>query len=497
MSTEKQAAYANDLAEICFGELDNIGFDREKYPTAESIMQNMRNSEASKFIDACAKYLGKYWEWRPTSKQTVVAEFFYQWAVAHERRIIGKRDYDSVLDWIRRNRKLELQGEFRPLIFMRNEDGQRIPVDMETAEDQFRKQCSSMKDNVNERLAKLNQQGEQQQNQDEEEPEEIEGEEQEQQQDNEDDIQFHEQEDEKLPPAAEAYWNRYVELREFTQTRDVGGHKIDTLERRPLLAGGKMVMEEIPLEGIVWPMTMHWPESVRRELGIVEYDVKTYKPERRIPGLPPEFPYLDALYRQRINPMLISPAGVGKTTVVKLFADHYGQPMCAIPMNRGTSPGAFNGRIKVSNTSILIQFLKAMGTQNEEEMERIAKEAKRDGDVTISEFTKIFRDGGHILLDELDAGDENLLMIVNMPLANGRFANTAEGKTYEIHPDTLIWAAANTMGLGVSAGQGREYRGRNALDFATIDRFRMGRVIMEGDINDYRTMYEDLVLAYN
>lgn len=492
MSTERQSNYLHDLATICEPEAGRIGFDREKYPDADSILRNMNGGIASKLIDAFVKYLGKYWEWRPTSKQTVVAELLYQYASEKNKSSVGKNDYERFLRWIRISRGLELQGEFRPLIFTRNENQQRIPVDLHTAEDQFRKQCSAVKGYVNIRLGKGEKDFEDIREEelflnDEENEEEIHEEEIEEEQDDKD----------KLPIAAEKFWERYVQLREYTRTRDVGGHQIDTLERRVLNAGGKMVMEDIPLVGIIHAMTMHWPDSVRRDLGIESYDVKTYNVDKRIPGLPPEFPYLDALYRQRINPWLISAAGVGKTTVVKLFSDHYGQPMCAIPLNRGTSPSAFNGRPKVTNTSLMIQFLRAMGTQNEEMMTKLAKQAKDDGDVTVSEFTKIFKDGGHILLDEIDAGDESLLMMVNMPLANGRFANTAEGKTYEIHPDTLIWAASNTMGLGVSAGSGREYRARNALDFATIDRFRMGRVKMEGDLEDYRTMYEDLILAYS
>jgi hypothetical protein len=497
MSTEAQAQYCHELAHTCKPVAMQLGFDREQYPDAQTIMTKMSGNDCSKQIDKFVKYLGEHWSWRPGTKKTVVSEFFYQYAVEKKLTYVNKRYYDRLLRWIRDVRGLELQDEnYRPLIFTRNEKNQdRVPVDMEQAEQQFLKQCSIIKDYVNARLAEQKQEGQQEQQEQQHEENLDEGIEQEQ----EIEIQEEEKKEEKdsLPPEAEELWNRYVEIRTYVKTRDVGGPPFDTLERRPLIAGAKMIVEGISVPAIIWAMAMHYPESNLRELNIEEYDVKTFKPENQIPGMPPEFPYLDALYRQRINPWLISPAGVGKTTVVKKFADHYGQPMCAIPLNRGTTPGAFNGRIKVNNTSLLVQFLKAMGTQNEEEMTRLAKQAKEEGDVTLSEFVKVFKGGGHILLDELDAADENLLMMVNMPLANGRFANTAEGKTYEIHPDTLIWAASNTMGLGVSAGQGREYRGRNALDFATIDRFRMGRVKMEGDLDDYRNMYEDLVLAYS
>lgn len=481
MATPEQAKYLWDLV-IAYPEVARYeGYDISLYESSDEITTKMSVRSASDWIGKFANYAEKNWPWRPLSKQAVIAEMAYQYCVKWGLEKLRKASYDDITFGAM---KIGLQGSFRPLVFTRNVNGQRVPVSKIEAEKAFRRQLSVIQEKVDLRLSKRDRNEE---NIPEPEP------------DTEEAIPEPEPEPEPESPLgkqAEEFWDKFKYLREFTETRNVGGHQIDTLERRPYIAGAKMIVEGIPNVAIFHAMTMHWPAEVRREQGIEEYDVRQFHPEKRIEGMPPEFPYLVALRNQRINPWLISPAGVGKTTVVQKFADHFGQPHCAIPLNRGTSPSAFNGRPKLTNTAILIRFMKAMSEQNEESMVKIAREAERDGDVTVSEFSRIFRDGGHILLDEIDAGDENLLMMVNMPLANGRFANTASGETYEIHPDTLIWAASNTMGLGVSAGQGREYRGRNALDFATIDRFRMGRVVMRGDIDEYRKNFEQIIMAY-
>ena len=69
-------------------------------------------------------------------------------------------------------------------------------------------------------------------------------------------------------------------------------------------------------------------------------------------------------------------------------------------------------------------------------------------------------------MDEIDAGNANVLTIINAALANGsyRFPNTEK---VEKHKDFVMFAAANTFGRGAD----RLYVGRNQLDAATLDRF--------------------------
>lgn len=92
----------------------------------------------------------------------------------------------------------------------------------------------------------------------------------------------------------------------------------------------------------------------------------------------------------------------------------------------------------------------------------------------VSEFVKLFENGGVFLFDEMDAADPSVLLVINAALANGKVPvpNRPELPIAERHPDFVCVAAANTWGTGAN----REYVGRNPLDEATLDRFRIGTV---------------------
>lgn len=78
---------------------------------------------------------------------------------------------------------------------------------------------------------------------------------------------------------------------------------------------------------------------------------------------------------------------------------------------------------------------------------------------------KAYETGGLFLLDEMDAGNANVLTILNMMLANGH-CSFPDG-VVAAHPDFRVIACANTYGHGAS----RQYVGRNQLDAATLKRF--------------------------
>lgn len=88
-----------------------------------------------------------------------------------------------------------------------------------------------------------------------------------------------------------------------------------------------------------------------------------------------------------------------------------------------------------------------------------------NGNVVHTEFRKAFTNGGVFLVDEFDSGSANVGIALNEALANGRAA-FPDG-IFEAHPDFICVAAANTSGNGATS----EYRGRNAMDKATLDRF--------------------------
>jgi cobaltochelatase CobS len=151
--------------------------------------------------------------------------------------------------------------------------------------------------------------------------------------------------------------------------------------------------------------------------------------------------YFEAIRRlaiQRLNIWLNGPAGGGKTTIAASIADslglpHYAQSVCAL-----TSKADLIGYKNVT-----------------------------DGNYVATDLRKAYEEGGVFLLDECDAGNANVMVIMNALLANGRCA-FPDGMV-DKHPDFIMIAGANTVGLGAD----KQYVGRNQLDKATLDRFVM------------------------
>lgn len=146
-----------------------------------------------------------------------------------------------------------------------------------------------------------------------------------------------------------------------------------------------------------------------------------------------EFPKLLAAVSQRVNIMLVGPAGSGKTTAAQKVAEVLGLPFYFT--------GAINSEYKLTG------FIDAQG--------RIVSTA----------FRKAFVEGGVFLFDEMDGSLPAATLAFNAATAN-RVFDFPDG-THEAHPDFIAMAACNTYGNGAS----RQYVGRNQLDAATLDRY--------------------------
>lgn len=81
------------------------------------------------------------------------------------------------------------------------------------------------------------------------------------------------------------------------------------------------------------------------------------------------------------------------------------------------------------------------------------------------DFRKAFEQGGVYLLDEVDAANPNILLVLNGALSNG-IMGFPDGVVRK-HPKFVAIAAANTYGNGATA----EYVGRQVIDGSTLDRF--------------------------
>lgn len=147
--------------------------------------------------------------------------------------------------------------------------------------------------------------------------------------------------------------------------------------------------------------------------------------------------------------MLIGPTGCGKSYLVEQVAEALDLPFYAINCSMGMSESKLTGLLLPSGEYIATDFIRA------------------------------FEEGGVFLLDEIDAADPNVLLIMNTAIASGQMPLPLrkDAPVAQKHEDFTLVAAANTHGTGAS----RMFVGRNKLDDATLDRFRVGQMSLDYD----------------
>lgn len=137
----------------------------------------------------------------------------------------------------------------------------------------------------------------------------------------------------------------------------------------------------------------------------------------------------------RLSPLLVGMAGTGKTFAGEQVAEALGLDFYTISVGAQTSKSDIIGYMDAS------------------------------GKYVTTHFRKAYEEGGVFLMDEIDAGNSNVLIQINAALSNGlcSFPDAMVKK----HDDFVFIASANTYGNGAN----RQYVGRNQLDAATLDRF--------------------------
>lgn len=137
----------------------------------------------------------------------------------------------------------------------------------------------------------------------------------------------------------------------------------------------------------------------------------------------------------RLSPLLVGMAGTGKTHAGEQVATALGLQFYSMSVGAQTSK------------SDIIGYMSA------------------NGEYVRTHFRDAYEHGGVFLMDEIDAGNANVLIQINAALSNGLCA--FPDAMVKKHEDFVFIASANTYGNGAN----RQYVGRNQLDAATLDRF--------------------------
>lgn len=153
----------------------------------------------------------------------------------------------------------------------------------------------------------------------------------------------------------------------------------------------------------------------------------------------------------RLSPLLVGMAGTGKTHAGEQTATALGLPFYAMSVGAQTSK------------SDIIGYMDASG--------RYVKTHFRDA----------YEKGGVFLMDEIDAGNANVLIQINAALSNDlcSFPDAMVRR----HKDFVFIASANTFGNGAN----RQYVGRNQLDAATLDRFAVIEWLIDDELESNLT----------
>lgn len=194
------------------------------------------------------------------------------------------------------------------------------------------------------------------------------------------------------------------------------------------------------------------PREVAIAIKINEKDFKKLK----TPAHPMLGELLSALL-SGLNPLLVGPAGSGKTSLAAQAAEALELRYGHLCFSAGVSETWLFGRITPAG------FM--------------------PGD-----FYTLYKNGGLFLADEMDAADANLLLTINTALANGHLYNPINGESVERHKDFYFIGAANTFGKGGTT----VYTGRTRLDAATLDRFITLEVEYLKDVEDAICTDKDL-----
>jgi len=271
---------------------------------------------------------------------------------------------------------------------------------------------------------------------------------------------------------------RTDQLRKLVRDMGYTGERVNYWKKRKLIAiilnedvpspdsDGDLHLEDMDLADIMAQVMAHRiksgvdPEEVRAIAeAVIDQKLQSFNPAvREIELIAPdrpavkvgmqhrEFERILKLVALRIDTFLVGPAGSGKTTLCESVAKALDLPFFMQPVGLQTTKSDLLGY----------------------------KDA--NGNYVPSLLREAYENGGVFLMDEIDAGNANVLTVINAALSNG-WAGFPD-RMVQRHPDFIFIAAGNTYGRGSD----RQYVGRNPIDAATLDRFAVVEFDYDNDL---------------
>jgi cobaltochelatase CobS len=199
----------------------------------------------------------------------------------------------------------------------------------------------------------------------------------------------------------------------------------------------RIAQTEARAAGTDWDKVAEVARAEARAIAPVRVEVaRVNEPPKDMGVQHAQFPRLLRMLQSGLNVWLVGPAGTGKTVAAESACDALG-----LPYFRAKSVGPTTAEYD------LLGYNNAAGA------------------FVHGAFYETYKNGGVLLIDEIDSASGDALIAINSALANG-FAFFGDERVNK-HADFRCIAAANTV------GQGRDsvYIGRSQIDGATLDRF--------------------------
>lgn len=218
---------------------------------------------------------------------------------------------------------------------------------------------------------------------------------------------------------------------------------------RQAINGRKLMLAGMPVEAIKDAFTIDWDAEARRYHNVREYDLTAWGASRAQDGESPIEAVLRVTMKAGVNACMVGGAGIGKTTALEHMGERDGVHTVIVSCNPEAASPEFYGVQTPMNPEgpfVLSDFTKAL--LKAEQGERV-----------------------RILLDEMDAMDAQIALMLNRALEQRKLSHRFLGRTIEFGGNVEFFGAMNTTGHG---GDG-EYD-RERLDAAFMDRFFRFRV---------------------